>query len=55
MTDSAATGLWILLAMVVIVIVVAGLAMSRASKAGHDGSTTDLEHFDHEPGDASSR
>lgn len=55
MTESAATGLWILIAMVVIVIIVAGVAMSRSAKAGHDGSTTDLEHFDHEPGDASSR
>ncbi len=55
MTESASTGLWILLAMVVIVIVVAGIAMSRSTRAGHDGSTTDLEHFDHEPGDASSR
>lgn len=52
MTDTVTTGLWILLAMVVIVVLVAGFAASRFSD---DAPDQDLEHFDHEPGDSSAR
>lgn len=52
MTESVQTGLWILLAMVVVVIAVAALAKARQSG---DEEAGDLEHFDHEPGDPSTR
>lgn len=55
MTESTVTGLWILLGMVVLVFLVAGYAMAARKSSGHDEELGDLEHFDHEPGDPSTR
>lgn len=55
MTESTVNGLWILLAMVVIVFLVSAYAMAAKKSSGHDDEVGDLEHFDHEPGDPSAR
>lgn len=46
MTETVQIGLWILLAMVLVVFVVSGYVYARNRR---DEESTDLEHFDHEP------